>query len=98
MKLFNLTDHPSKVSATLYIKGGKILPGEMIEVRDVDHRIMKTGNVAIDYLPDWYIDWKFPKVTMKRFEVKPEISEVIVEKTAPQEIVQEKKSTKKKWI
>jgi hypothetical protein len=94
MRLYNLTDHPDFTSTAIYIRGGKILPGESISATTVDERIKKRKDVAVDVLPNWYVEWKFPK-----YKAPIKIEEKIIEKTEKIEIKeekQEKKSTRKK--
>lgn len=93
MKLYNLTDHPNFISTAIYIKGGKILPGEWISISSVDDRIKIRKDIAIDSLPIWYTDWKFPKY---KAPTKIEEKIKIEEKVEIKEEKQEKKSTKKK--
>lgn len=94
MKLYNLTDHPNFTSTAIYLKGGKILPGEWISIVSVDDRIKARKDIAIDFLPTWYTDWKSPKY---KTPTKVEIKSIIEEKKVEvKEEKQEKKSTKKK--
>ncbi len=62
MRIYNITDHPKFVSSEILIKGTRIPAGESIEVKEVDEKLLKTTGLAISYLPDWYQDWKAPKV------------------------------------
>lgn len=66
MRIYNLTDHPSKTSISIRLRGGEIKPGQSIET-EYDPKLEKMKEVlAIGTLPNWYKEWKeslLPKAT-----------------------------------
>lgn len=89
MKLYNLTDHPSKTSSVIKIKGGRIFPGEFIHISEVDNKML-SSDLAVDVLPKWYSDWKNPPIN------KEYVDKLLTPKAEIEEIKEEKKPTKKK--
>lgn len=58
MKVYNLTDHPSKTSQSIRLRGGEIKPGQVIETEWDEKLTTMKDILALGSPPKWYSDWK----------------------------------------
>lgn len=99
MKITNLTDHPSKTSQSIRLRGGELKPGQSITAEYDSKLELLKDTLAIDTLPKWYSDWKASQLPsevsisalQERFKdkevPKEEIKEVVKEVTSKKKSV-----------
>ncbi len=98
MKIINLTDHPSKTSQAIRIRGGEIKPGQSITAEYDEKLELLKGILAIDEVPKWYSDWKDSQlpseVTISALQERFRDVEVPIEiKESPKEVTSKKKNS-----
>ncbi len=58
MKITNLSDHPSKISQSIRLRGGELKPGQSITAEYDSKLELLKDILAIGEVPKWYSDWK----------------------------------------
>lgn len=58
MRLHNISDHPKFSAVEVRYKGGKIRPGESV---DLDPTFIPNTPFLVTELPEFYVDWKNSK-------------------------------------